>query len=143
MKRRALLTGLSAAITTASGCTILSSSTQPARTVSVYLGNRDATRNVTVSVENENGEVLFEREYSLSDSNEADEDATFPASTDPETVIVTVDGTRFEEKWPGFENPELPCNDSNWTGIEVYVEGSPDETPSVRLEGNCQHVTIE
>jgi hypothetical protein len=108
----------------------------------VYLGDRDATRNVTVTVEDGSGDTLFERDYRLSDGNEADEDATFPESTDPQTVVVTVDGTRFERRWPGVDDPELPCNDSNWAGIEVYVDGGPDEAPSVRLEANCQHVTV-
>jgi hypothetical protein len=101
------------------------------------------TRNVTVTVENEDGESLFNKEYSLSDNNEADEDATFPESTEPETVNVTVDGERFEKQWPGFESQGLPCEGENWAGIELWIEGNPEETPSVRMETNCQHVTME
>ncbi|WP_246282685.1 hypothetical protein [Natronomonas halophila] len=98
---------------------------------------------VTVTVEAEDGSVLFENEYRLSDSNEADEDATFPESTDPETVIVTVDGTRYEHDWPGTDYPQLPCESGNWTGVEVWVEQSPDGTPSIRMEANCQHVMMD
>jgi hypothetical protein len=108
--------------------------------VTVYLAEREATRDVTVRVENDDGETLFEREYALSDDNEAHEDATFPESTDPETVIVTVDGQQFERQWPGINGRR--CEGDNWKGIEVWVEGQPDEEPSVRIEENCQHVTL-
>ena len=158
MNRRKFLAGLCTGLVAASGCVSDGSTTQPsdgsqtpngdsqtqpAHTVTVYLGEREATRNVTVTVENENGESLFNKEYSLSDSNEADEDATFPESTEPETVNVTVDGERFEKQWPGFENQGLPCEGENWAGIELWIEGNPDETPSVRMETNCQHVTMD
>jgi hypothetical protein len=156
MKRRKFLTGLCTGLVTASGCVsdgsqqpsdgsqtpTEDSQTQPAHTVTVYLGEREATRNVTVTVENENGESLFDKEYRLSDSNEADEDATFPESTEPETVTVTVDGNRFEKQWPGFENQRLPCQGENRAGIELWIEGNPQEAPSVRMETNCQHVTM-
>ena len=141
--RRTVLASASAALAAVSGCTALESSPRPAHTVSVYLVDREATRDVTVTVEDDGGAVLFEREYRLSDDNEADEDATFPASDEPETVTVTVDGTEFERDWPGFEDPELPCEGENWAGIEVRVRGPPDESPSVRVMANCQHVTME
>lgn len=53
-------------------------SEKPAHTVSVYLHNRDAVRDVTITVEGNDGTVAFERDYALSDDNEAHEDATFP-----------------------------------------------------------------
>jgi len=143
MNRRALLASSSAVIVATSGCTALGRSGQPAHTVSVYLGDRDKTHHVTVTVKAEDSNVLFEKEYQLSDSNEADEDATFPESTDPETIVVTVDGTRFERDWPGNDYPQLPCEGENWTGIEVWVEHDSDETPTIRLEANCQHVTTD
>ncbi|WP_336037309.1 hypothetical protein [Halobacterium yunchengense] len=105
-----------------------------------YLSEREETHDVTVTITNDGGDVLFEREYRLSDSNEADEDATFPAATDPETVVVTVDGTRFKRDWPGFEQPELPCNDVNEVGVEIYVENAQDGDPEIRLEADCQSV---
>ncbi|MHB9287554.1 hypothetical protein ACKVMT_11020 [Halobacteriales archaeon Cl-PHB] len=109
----------------------------------MYLGDRDKTHDVTVTIEAEDGSVLFEKEYRLSDSNEADEDATFPESTDPETIVVTIDGARFERDWPGHDYPQLPCEDGNWTGIEVWVERGSDGSPAIRLEANCQHVTMD
>jgi hypothetical protein len=111
--------------------------------VKTYLANREEAHHVSVTISNEGGDVLFEKEYQLSDSNESDEDAVFPASTDPETVVVTVDGTRFERDWPGFEQPELPCNDVNEVGVEIYVENARDETPNIRLEADCQSVSGE
>lgn len=141
--RRTFLASSSAALVAAAGCAVPGSSARPAYTVTVYLGDRDETHDVTVTVEDDGGTVLFEREYRLSDSNEAHEDATFPESTDPETVIVTVDGTRFERDWPGFEHQRLPCEGENWTGIEVWVENGQDGSPEVRLGVNCQHVTME
>jgi len=114
-----------------------------AHTVSVYLAEREATRDVTVVVEESDGTVVFEREYALSDGNESHEDATFPESTGPETVVVTVDGERFEEPWPDGSEAGEPCTDGNWEGVEVYVQGQPDEAPSIRLDGNCQHVTLD
>ena len=159
MNRRTFLAGLSTGLVAASGCVSDgsqaqpsdgsqtpndNSQTQPAHTVTVYhVDHEETTRNVTVTVENENGESLFNKEYSPSDSNESDEDATFPESTEPETVNVTVDGERFEKQWPGFENQGLPCEGENRAGIELWIEGNPDETPSVRMETNCQHVTMD
>jgi hypothetical protein len=118
-------------------------SAERAHTVSVYLGDRELTREVTVTVTSEGGSTLFENEYTLSNSNEADEDATFPASDEPDTVVVTVDGTRFERDWPGFEHPELPCDDPNHAGIEIWIEESDDGSPEIRLEVNCQSVTMD
>ncbi|MDS0475561.1 hypothetical protein [Natrinema sp. 1APR25-10V2] len=109
----------------------------------MYLGDRDETHDVTVEITNQDSDILFEKEYQLSDSNEADEDATFPASTEPETTVVTVDGTRFERDWPGFEQPALPCDGANEAGIEIYVENAQDGTPDIRLEADCQSITEE
>jgi hypothetical protein len=139
--RRAFLASSCAAFLAASGCTAPNASSRLAHTVTVYLGERDESHDVTVTVLDGGGETLFEEEYRLSDDNEADEDATFPEATDPETVVVTVDGTRFERDWPGFEDPELPCEGDNRSGIEVWVENGRDGSPTVRLEANCQHVT--
>lgn len=124
------------------GCT--STTAAPlADTVSVYLSERDESHEMTVLVENEQQETLFEREYRLSDTNEARGDGTFPASTNPATVVVTVDGTRFDYQWPGIEAPELPCEGENRSGREVYVGSDPDGSPDLRLDANCQRVTVE
>jgi hypothetical protein len=143
MDRRTFLAGASATLLAASGCTAPASSLRPAHWVTVYLGERDETHEVTVAVENDAGDVLFEETYRLSDDDEADEDAPFPATADPDTVVVTVDGARFERDWPGFENPQLPCDDANQAGIELWVESGEDGRPSVRMEADCQHVTME
>lgn len=147
MQRREFLGALGAV--SAGGLTGCSSligsddSEERAHTVSVYLSDRELTREVTVTVDNEDGTSLFENEYTLSDSNEADEDATFPASNEPDTIIVTVDGTRFDRDWPGFEHPELPCNDPNHAGVEIWIEQSEDRSPAIRLEVNCQSVGMD
>jgi hypothetical protein len=143
MNRRALLAGTGTMLAALAGCTSTVSSSALAHTVSIYLRERDETHDVTVLVENEQGEPLFEREYRLSDANEAHEDATFPASADPATVVVTVDRTRFDYQWPGVEAAELPCEGQNRSGLEVYVGSDPDGSPDLRLDANCQHVTIE
>jgi hypothetical protein len=147
MRRREFLGAVGAASAIGlAGCSyVLGSddSAERAHTVSVYLSDRELTRKVTVTVTDEDGTSLFENEYTLSDSNEADEDATFLASKDPDTILVTVDGTRFEREWPGFEHPELPCNDPNHAGIEIWVEQSEDRSPEIRLEVNCQSVGME
>lgn len=109
----------------------------------MYLGDRDKTHDVTVTITAEDSSVLFEKEYHLSDSNEADEDATFPESTAPETIVVTVDGTRSEHDWPRIDYSQLPCEGENWAGIEVWIEHGSDGTPNIRLEANCQHVTMD
>mgnify|MGYP006281934163 FL=1 len=145
--RRALLTGTAAVLTAVSGCAGLRSSPNSTEEapdphwVYMYLTDREETHHVVVTITNQGGDVLFEKEYELSDRNEADEDATFPASSDPETVVVTVDGTRFERDWPGFERPALPCDGPNEAGIEIYVENARDGRPEVRLEADCQSVT--
>jgi hypothetical protein len=108
--------------------------------VKTYLGDREESHRVTVTITNEGGDVLFEKRYRLSDGNEADEDATFPASTDPETVVVAVDGARFERDWPGVAQPALPCDGPNETGIEIHVENDRDGSPGVRLEADCQSI---
>ena len=143
MERREFIIGAGTAVATASGCLSEGSSAQLAHTVTVYhIDHEETTRNVTVTVENESEEELFRKEYVLSEENESDEDATFPESTEPETVIVDIDGNRFEKQWPGFEQSELPCDGENRAGIELWIEGDADEEPSIRMETNCQHVTM-
>jgi hypothetical protein len=107
------------------------------------MGNRELTRDVTVTITNEDNSTLFENEYSLSNSNEAVEDATFPASDETDSIIVAVDMTRFKFDWPGFEHPELPCADPNNTGIEIWIDKMEDGSPEVRLEVNCQSVAMD
>src|SRR6056297_2889678 len=142
--RRSLLAGAGTALAGVSGCTAQSSSPTPAHWVTVYLADREAAYDVSVTVRDDSGDAVFEKEYSLSDSNEADEDAPFPESSDPATVVVTVDGTRFERDWPGFEQPELPCDgNQNYSGIEVWIENGQDGSPEIRLTAGCQHVVLE
>jgi len=143
VNRRAFLASSGAALIAASGCTAPNALPTPAHWVTVYLGERDETHNVTVLITNESGDTLFEKDYQLSDYNEANEDAPFPESTEPETIVVTVDGTRFERDWPGFEHPELPCDGQNWSGVEIWIESGQDGPPDVRIEGGCQHVTMD
>ena len=142
VERRKFMTASALVLTPFGGCTGLIASKQPAHTVSVYLSERDETHDVTVRIEDSDGKTVFEQEYRLSDENEANEDSTFPEGTEPDTVIVTVDGTRIERNWPGFETEELPCEGDNWAGIEVYVESGSNGSPDVRIEANCQHVTM-
>lgn len=118
-------------------------STELAHTVSVYSSDTEVTREVSVMVTDGTGTPLFEQEYTLSDSNEADEDALFPASTNPETVVVTVDGTRFERHWPDSEHPELPCNDATRSGIEIWIRTDQDRSPALRMEANCQTAVVD
>lgn len=58
--------------------------------MNLYLRDRDETHNVTVTITDQDGETFFEKEYELSDSNEVGEDATVPASTDPEPSYFLV-----------------------------------------------------
>jgi len=141
--RRTFLASWSGTFLALSGCLSGDPSPSLAHWITVYLGDREETHEVTVTVENGSGDTLFEQDYRLSDSNEADEDAPFEATTDPETVVVTVDGTRFERDWPGFEQPGLPCDDPNRAGIEVWIENGDDGSPAIRIEADCQHVTID
>jgi hypothetical protein len=142
MQRREVLAtiGLLAGVGLA-GCSSGTDSEDPAHTVSVYLGNRELTRSVTVTISGEDGTTLFEHEYTLSDSNESNENATFPGSNDPEGILVTVDGTRFERDWPGPDHPELPCEAPTNVGVEIWIEQKEDGSPAIRLEANCQSVT--
>jgi hypothetical protein len=133
----------SVALLAGGGCTVPNVSSQPAHWVTVYLGEREETHDVTVTVTDGSGTALFEKEYRLSDENEADEHAPFPASGEPERVVVAVDETRFERDWPGFEQPQLPCDDPNHAGVELWVESDGDGSPSVRMEADCQRVTME
>jgi hypothetical protein len=142
LERRKFVTVSTLALTPLTGCAGLIASEQPAHTVSVYLGERDETHEVTVSIKDSEGTTVFEQEYILSDENEANEDGTFPESTEPETVIVTVDGKRIERNWPGFETEELPCEGDNWAGIEVYVENGSNGSPDIRIGENCQHIMM-
>lgn len=147
--RRLLLCSVSAVFAGVSGCAAPKSSSSPVAEdanphwVKMYLGERDETHNVTVTITDRDSDVVFEKEYLLSDENEANEDATFPATAEPETIVVTVDGTRFEREWPGFEHPERPCDGANEAGIEIYVENARDGTPDIRLEADCQSVRGE
>jgi hypothetical protein len=140
VKRRHLLHAAVAAGIGGAGCSssLSSDDRTPAHTVTVYHVDHEIPRNVTVEVENDAGETLFEQSYTMSETNEADEDATFPESTDPSTVLVTVDGTEFEKDWP---NPE--CHDGTWMGIAVWIRGRSDSDIGVRIEANCQTVYLD
>lgn len=143
MKRRTLLASVSTVAIAASGCASLTASSEPAHTVTVYhVDHHEVSREVTVTVTDEAGEPLFEKEYTLSEDNESDEDATFPESTEPETIHVTVDDRAFEFDWPSFDHPQLPCEGENWVGIELWIRGQQGETPDVKLQTNCQHVMV-
>jgi hypothetical protein len=139
--RRALVAGVSTALVGAAGCTGRDDAGSAPHWVSVYLADREATREVTVAVTDADGATLFEESYRLSDDNEAEEDATLSGSAEPETVVVTVDGARFERDWPGFERAALPCDEPNRSGVELWIESAPDGGPELRLETDCQRVT--
>ncbi|OYR69259.1 MULTISPECIES: hypothetical protein [Halorubrum] len=109
----------------------------------MYLGDRDETYNVTITITDQDGTTVFENEYALSDSNEADENVTFPALTDLKNIVITVDKIRFERDWPDFERAELPWDGANEAGVEVYIESAEDGTPEIRLEADCQSITGE
>ncbi|WP_248517622.1 hypothetical protein [Salinarchaeum laminariae] len=147
--RRALLASLCVGLPAVAGCIDLDSSAVSASEdpdphwVTVYLQDREQQRDVSVTITDGEGATVFERAYHLSDRNEADENATFPASTDPESIVVTVDGTQFERDWPGFEQPELPCGEANEVGIELWIETAQDGRPEIRLFADCQSVRAE
>ena len=141
MHRRTVIAGTVTTLAALSGCTA-PKSTKLAHTVTVYLGDREATRDVSVTVESADGDTLFERDYTLSDDNEAHEDATFPASTTPVTVRVSIDGTEFARPWPSEPVAEA-CTGNNRRGVELWIEGRPDDDASLRLESNCQYHTVK
>ena len=141
--RRAFVAGASAALAVAAGCAGSGSDSAHPHWVSVYLGEREETHDVTVAVTDASDATLFEETYRLSDDNEADEGATFSGASEPDTVVVTVDGSRFERDWPGFERPELPCENPNHSGVELWIESGADGTPALRVEAGCQHVADE
>ncbi|KPN29909.1 hypothetical protein SY89_00629 [Halolamina pelagica] len=132
MQRRALLVTLGLAT---AGCSALDS-TEPAHTVTVYNVDSEVTREVTVRIENDAGETVFERTATFDAENEAAENVPFPESSQPETVFVTVNGTEFERDWPMTD-----CDGENWAGIEVRLRGGRDEKTTVALGTRCQHVT--
>ena len=139
--RRAFVAGTAPALAAVAGCSDVDSASTPAHWVTVYLGEREETHDVTVAVTDGDGATVFEETSRLSDENEADEHATFPGSAEPETVVVTVDDTRFERDWPGFERRELPCDDPNKSGVELWIENDGDGDPTLRLEAGCQRVS--
>lgn len=63
LNRRAFLAGSSAALTAASGCTILNSSggDSDPHWVKVYLGDRDETHNVTITITDQDGTTVPEQ----------------------------------------------------------------------------------
>ncbi|MDB9235435.1 hypothetical protein [Halorubrum ezzemoulense] len=89
-----LLAGSSAALLAAGGCTTvnLGWGESDSHWVKTYLGDRDETYDGTIAITDQGGTTVFENEYALSDSDEADEGVTFPASAGPETIVTTVDG---------------------------------------------------
>ena len=143
MRRRELLAGVGTAVAGGlAGCGSNATEAEPAHTVSLYLHDSETARTVAVRIIDAAGTTVFETERSLSERNEADENVPFPASSNPETIIVTIDGTRFERDWPGFEQPELPCNEGTNAGVEIWIETAADGSPEIRLEANCQSVTM-
>ncbi|GAB7093830.1 hypothetical protein JCM30237_09820 [Halolamina litorea] len=135
MQRRALLASTSLAFAGFAGCTGFGPDTAPAHTVTVYNVDSEVTREVTVRIENDGGETVFERTATFDAENEADENVPFPESAEPETVFVTVNGTDFERDWPMTD-----CDGENWAGIEVRIRGGAGSAPSVELGTRCQHV---
>lgn len=138
MKRRHLL-AVAASLGSA-GCLggLLGDDRTPAHTVTVYHVDEEVTRDVTVVVQNDAGEALFEQSYTMSETNESDEDATFPESSDPSTVLVTVDGVDFERQWPNST-----CHDGTWMGIEVWIRGRSDSDIDVTIKENCQTTYVD
>ncbi len=141
MQRRAFLAA-SVGLAALSGCSAPAPEPRPAHWVTVYLGEREETHDVTVTVTNGDGEPLFEKDYQLSDTNEADEHAPFPASGNPAAIRVTIDGQSFERDWPGFEHQKLPCEEPNWAGVELWIETGADGEPTLQMFADCQHVTM-
>ena len=143
IQRRELLAGVGTAVVAGglAGCVSNATPAEPAHTVSLYLLDSETARTVAVRITDDAGTTVFETERTLSERNEADENMPFPAATTPETIIVIVDGTRFERDWPGFEQPELPCNEGTNAGVEIWIE-TADGSPGIRLEANCQSVTM-
>ena len=143
MRRRKLLAGVGTAVAGGlAGCGSNATAAEPAHTVSLYLLDSEAARTVSVRITDGGGTTVFETERTLSAGNEADENVPFPATSNPETSIVIIDGTRFERDWPGFEQPELPCNEANNAGVEIWIVTAADGSPAIRLEANCQSVTM-
>ena len=144
IQRRELLAGVGTAVVAGglAGCVSNATPAEPAHTVSLYLLDSETARTVAVRITDDAGTTVFETERTLSERNEADENVPFPAATTPETIIVIVDGTRFERDWPGFEQPELPCNEGTNAGVEIWIE-TADGSPGIRLEANCQSVTMD
>lgn len=140
MKRRHVLQAAVAASIGGAGCLgrLSGDDRTPAHTVTVYHVDHEITRDVAVVVKNDAEEPLFEKSYTMSETNESDEDATFPESSDPSTVSVTVDGVEFERQWPDSE-----CHDGAWMGIEVWIRGKSDSDIDVRIEENCQTVYLD
>jgi len=142
-QRRELLATIgTAAAGGLAGCGSNPTAAEPAHTVSLYLLDSETDRTVAVRITDDGGTTVFETERTLSARNEADENVPFPATSNPETIIVTIDGTRFERDWPGFEQPVLPCNEANDAGVEIWIDTAADGSPEIRLEANCQSVTM-
>ena len=141
--RRKLLAGIGTAVAGGlAGCGSNATETEPAHTVSLYLHDSETARTVAVRIIDDAGTTVFETERTLSARNEADENVPFPATSNPETIMVTIDGTRFERDWPGFEQPELPCKEGTNAGVEIWIETAADGSREIRLEANCQSVTM-
>ena len=136
MKRRQLIGAIATAAIGSAGCVsgLFSLVKTPAHTVSVYNLSEKRAREVEVSVRNSADEILFERSYAFSESVQASESETFPASDDPATVLVTVDGNRYERQWPASDCDGLYV----WESLDVKVFGEVDPERDVYTGGNCQ-----
>lgn len=134
MNRRRVLALLGTTIlSVGNGCSELGES-QSAHTVNVY--DNDPPHNVSVTVLNENDERLYHETYEFDEDKNADEAGGFAVGTNPQTVVITIDGEEYEEPWP---TPD--CSGPNHAALEVHINYSSDRP--VYIDGFCESETLQ
>ena len=51
--------------------------------------------------------------------------------------------TLFQRAYRLAEAAELPCEGENRSGVEIYVGTDADGSPDLRLDANCQSITMD
>lgn len=122
-----------------SGCASLTQSPS-AHTVNVYLTNYDSDENkitnISVSVKDEKGTNLFNKNYSLSNEDMADESGGFSVQKNPEMVLIQVNGEEYTREWPTID-----CTEGTHSGVEISVSSRGNTT--VSINGICETETVQ
>ena len=88
--------------------------------------------NITVTITNKRGEILFKRSYQLDDEKAADSQGKFDGNTRPHLINLVLDGRDVEKKWPTSD-----CGTATESGIVINIRLEKDKI--ITITGICEN----